>query len=156
MPILNWTNQCWLFMTVLYIMRSVRMTTHRTTEPSAVTHARDYWWTLDFANFFLSPGVNSRAELVPSHGAPRRWLGDKSYLNCTNYREPPLVRQNLERQKFNTSSAKLVALCDVAATLIHTPLQPCARPELNFLVKFVLVWLICFEFYLGFAQVNHR
>jgi hypothetical protein len=28
MQILNWTNQCWLFMTVRYIMRSVRMTTH--------------------------------------------------------------------------------------------------------------------------------
>ena len=26
---------------------------------------------------FLFPGVNSRAELVPSHGASRRWLGDE-------------------------------------------------------------------------------
>jgi hypothetical protein len=26
------------------------------------------------------PGVNSRAELVPSHGALRRRLGDKNYL----------------------------------------------------------------------------
>ena len=24
------------------------------------------WWTLDFAKAFVSPGVNSRAELVPS------------------------------------------------------------------------------------------
>ena len=24
------------------------------------------------------PGVNSRAELVPSHGASRRWLGDNN------------------------------------------------------------------------------
>ena len=45
--------------------------------------ARDIWWTLDFASAFLYPGVNSRAELVPSprayarNGAPRRWLGDK-------------------------------------------------------------------------------
>jgi hypothetical protein len=30
----------------------------------------------EVANAFLSPGVNSQAELVPSHGAPRRWLGD--------------------------------------------------------------------------------
>ena len=31
---------------------------------------------------FLFPGVNSRAELVPSHGASRRWLGDKvEYLD---------------------------------------------------------------------------
>jgi hypothetical protein len=43
-----------------------------------VTHARDHWWTLDFANASLSPRVNSRAELVPSprangrNGAPRR------------------------------------------------------------------------------------
>jgi hypothetical protein len=28
--------------------------------------ARDIWWTLDFASAFLYPGVNSRAELVPS------------------------------------------------------------------------------------------
>jgi hypothetical protein len=57
--------------------------------PRTVTHARDHWWTLDFANAFLSPGVNSRAELVPSprayvrNSAPRRWLGDKLYTaNC--------------------------------------------------------------------------
>jgi hypothetical protein len=41
-----------------------------------VTHARDIWWTLDFPNAFVSPGVNSRGELVPSHGASRRRLGD--------------------------------------------------------------------------------
>jgi hypothetical protein len=52
------------------------------TETSLVTHAREHWWTLDFANGFVSPGVNSRAELVPSprayarNGAPRRWLGE--------------------------------------------------------------------------------
>jgi hypothetical protein len=60
--------------------------------------ARDIWWTLDFASAFLSPGVNSRTELVPSprayyprpgistfapelvpsprNGDPRRWLGN--------------------------------------------------------------------------------
>jgi hypothetical protein len=58
------------------------MTTHST---SLVTHSRDHWWTLDFANAFVSPGINSRAELVPSprayarNGAPRRWLGDDNY-----------------------------------------------------------------------------
>jgi hypothetical protein len=36
--------------------------------PRLVTHARDIWWTLDSANAFVSPGVNSRGELVPSHG----------------------------------------------------------------------------------------
>jgi hypothetical protein len=46
--------------------------------PPLVTHARDHWWTLDFANAFVSPGVNSRAGLLPSprayarNGAPRR------------------------------------------------------------------------------------
>jgi hypothetical protein len=44
--------------------------------PSLFTHARDNWWTLDFPNAFVSPGVNSRGELVPSQGASRRRLGD--------------------------------------------------------------------------------
>jgi hypothetical protein len=36
-----------------------------TTHPKyTVTHARGRWWTSDFANVFLSPGLNSRAELV--------------------------------------------------------------------------------------------
>jgi hypothetical protein len=62
-----------------HILRSVRWPPNET---RALTHARDRWWTLDFANAFLSPGVNSRAELVPSprayarKGAPRRWLWD--------------------------------------------------------------------------------
>jgi hypothetical protein len=34
--------------------------------PRLVTHARDHWWTLDFANASLSPGVNSGVEVVPS------------------------------------------------------------------------------------------
>ena len=46
------------------------------TEPLTVTHARAHWWTLDLANAFVSPGINSRGELVPSHGASRRRLGD--------------------------------------------------------------------------------
>jgi hypothetical protein len=45
--------------------------------PWTVTHARDHWWTLDFVNTFLSPRANSRAELVPSHGASPRRLGEK-------------------------------------------------------------------------------
>jgi hypothetical protein len=49
--------------------------------PRLVTHARDIWWTLDFANAFVSPCVNSRGELVPSHGAWRRRLGDKYKTN---------------------------------------------------------------------------
>jgi hypothetical protein len=57
-------------------LRSVRMTTH--SRSSFVGHARDNWWTLDFANAFVSPGVNSRGELVPSHGASRRRLGENS------------------------------------------------------------------------------
>jgi hypothetical protein len=45
-----------------------------------VGHARDIWWTLDFANAFVSTGVNSRGGLVPSHGASRRRLGEKDKL----------------------------------------------------------------------------
>jgi hypothetical protein len=77
---------------VPHILRSVRMTTHST---SLVIHARDHWRTLDFANAFVSPGVNSLAELVPSprayarNGAPRRWLGDEdgkfTFMNGMNY-----------------------------------------------------------------------
>jgi hypothetical protein len=51
--------------------------------PSLVTHARDNLWTLDLANGFVSPGVNSRGELVPSHGASRRRLGDNNYSYVT-------------------------------------------------------------------------
>jgi hypothetical protein len=48
------------------------------TEPLTVTHARAHWWTLDLAkaNAFVSPGVNCRGELILSHGASRRRLGD--------------------------------------------------------------------------------
>jgi hypothetical protein len=67
----NWTNQCPLFMTVRHIFE-ISEDDH----PRTVTHARDIWWTLDFPNAFVSPGVNSRGELVPSHGALRRRLGD--------------------------------------------------------------------------------
>jgi hypothetical protein len=61
------------------------MTTH-----TPMNRARDNWWTLDFASAFLSPGVNSRGELVPSprayagNGAPRRWLGDN--LKTKNFK----------------------------------------------------------------------
>ena len=59
------------------------MTTHPT---PLVSHARDHWWTLDFANAFVSPRVNSRAELVPSHGAPRRWLWDNiAFVNSERW-----------------------------------------------------------------------
>jgi hypothetical protein len=37
--------------------------------------------SLDFANAFVSPCVNSRADLVPSHHVPRRWLGDNFQKN---------------------------------------------------------------------------
>jgi hypothetical protein len=62
MQTLNWTNQCPLFMTVRHIFEITK-----DDHPSLVTHARDIWWTLDSANAFVSPGVNSRVELVPSH-----------------------------------------------------------------------------------------
>jgi hypothetical protein len=78
MQTLNWTNQCPLFMTVRHIFWD--QWGWPPTEPLTVTHARAHWWTLDFANAFVSPGVNSRGELVPSHGASRRRFGDKSLL----------------------------------------------------------------------------
>jgi hypothetical protein len=64
-------SQCSLFMTFRHIF-DISEDDH----PRLVTHARDIWWTLDFANAFVSPGVNSRGELEPSHGASRRRLGD--------------------------------------------------------------------------------
>ena len=39
-----------------------------------------YCLTLDFASAILFPGVNSRGELVPSHGATRRRLVDKNMV----------------------------------------------------------------------------
>jgi hypothetical protein len=38
--------------------------------------------TTHFANAFVSLGVNSRGELVPSHGASRRRLGDNHYCHA--------------------------------------------------------------------------
>jgi hypothetical protein len=55
MQTLNWTNQYPLFMTVRHIFE-ISEDDH----PSLVTNARDHWWTLDFANAFVSPSVNSR------------------------------------------------------------------------------------------------
>jgi hypothetical protein len=84
MQIWNWTNQCPLFMTVRHIFE-ISENDH----PRLVTHARDIWWTLDSANAFVSPGVNSRGELVPSHGASRRRLGDNCKpvkINCNSRR----------------------------------------------------------------------
>jgi hypothetical protein len=46
-----------------------------------VTGARAHWWTLDLANASLSPGVNSRGELVPSPGALRRRLGIRAWIS---------------------------------------------------------------------------
>ena len=62
-------SQCSLFMTVRHIFE-ISEEDH----PHTVSHALDHWLTLDF----VSPGVNSRGELVPSHGASRRRLGDKN------------------------------------------------------------------------------
>ena len=54
----------------------------RNDHPWLVSHGGHTPGTSDFANAFLFPGVNSRAELVPSprtdarNGASRRWFGD--------------------------------------------------------------------------------
>jgi hypothetical protein len=47
-------------------------------QPTPCTH--DIWWTLDFPSAFLSPGVNSRAELIPSTRA-YAWNGEREV--CT-------------------------------------------------------------------------
>jgi hypothetical protein len=74
MQTLNWTNH-----SVRYSWQSAIFlgSISEDDHPRTVNHARDHWWTLDFANAFVSPGVNSRRELVPSHGASRRRLGDE-------------------------------------------------------------------------------
>jgi hypothetical protein len=46
-------SQCSLFMTVRHIFEI-----SEDDNPRTVSHARDHWLTLDFANAFVSPGVN--------------------------------------------------------------------------------------------------
>jgi hypothetical protein len=72
MLISNLTNQCSLFTTLRQSATYFEMT--EDDHPWTVSHAfvRDTWWTIDFASAFLSPGVNSRAELVPSPRACAR------------------------------------------------------------------------------------
>ena len=53
--------------------------------PHTVSHARDHWLTLDFANAFVSPGVNSRGELVASLRLGIKCL-TKNHLNCTKWK----------------------------------------------------------------------
>jgi hypothetical protein len=68
--------------------------------PRLVTHANDDWWTLEFANAYLSPGVNSRAEFVPSprvnvrNGVPHfRALGSgKMKIATIVYKSSLLIR----------------------------------------------------------------
>jgi hypothetical protein len=95
MQTLNWTNQCPLFMTVRHIFEISEDAHPPNTPTSLVTHARDDWWTLDFANAFVSPGINNRGELVPSHGASRRRLADYRYkqqmYNIANFNNITVV-----------------------------------------------------------------
>ena len=60
---------------------------------------------------FLFPGVNSRAELVPSHGASRRWLGDKYFCvsNSENLREREHEQRLLQILKMYKFGNYLVA-----------------------------------------------
>jgi hypothetical protein len=78
MQTLNWTHQCPLFMTVSHIFEISEDDQPPSTPTPLVINARDDWRTLDFANAFVSPCVNSRGELIPSHGASRRRIGDYS------------------------------------------------------------------------------
>jgi hypothetical protein len=63
-------------------------------ETSLVSHAHDHWWTLDFANAFVSPGVNSQGELVPSHDASCRWLGDNTKHAYVSFQTNPNIIWN--------------------------------------------------------------
>jgi hypothetical protein len=70
---LNWTNQCPLFVTVRHIFE-----TSEDDHPSLVSHARDHWWTLDFANAFVSPGGISTLALRFAPSA-------RGLVNCWQY-----------------------------------------------------------------------
>ena len=70
------------FLTNSHILKSVRWP--RTHTP--MNRARDICWTLDFASAFLSPGVNSRAELVPSPRAYARTALHAVGSGITHYR----------------------------------------------------------------------
>jgi hypothetical protein len=97
------------------------------TEPLTVTHARDHWWTLDFANAFVSPGVNSRAELVPSpqayarNGAPRRWLGEYFFIfwKSTMW----LVSDTILRKMWNQFGQWKIAIGITYLAMIHHQAQ---------------------------------
>jgi hypothetical protein len=80
MQILNWTNHAVLAIHDSPLYYEISEEDHRRT----VTHARDHWWTLDFANAFVSPGVNSRAELVPSHDVSPVGSGIKHVFAYSN------------------------------------------------------------------------
>jgi hypothetical protein len=81
----------------------------------------NHWWTLDLANAFVSPGINSRAELVPSprayarNGAPRRWLEDRQQA-LTN-----LDRwSSVNNLKFNASKCKVLTVTRKRSPILHT------------------------------------
>jgi hypothetical protein len=81
--VVNLTNQCSLFMTVRHIFE-ISEDDHPHWSPTPAIIDELQTTASDFANAFVFPGVNSRAELVPSprayarNGARRCWLGDKT------------------------------------------------------------------------------
>jgi hypothetical protein len=87
------TNQCSLFTTVRNIFEINEEDRPPNTPTPLVTHARDHWWTSDFANAFVFLGVITRAELVPSprandrNGAERRSHGGDVYCCIYSVRE---------------------------------------------------------------------
>jgi hypothetical protein len=86
----------------------------------AQSHARDHWWTLDFANAFVFPGVNSRAELVPSprayvrNGADR-WLEDRQQA-LTNLD----TWSSVNNLKCNASKCKVLTVTRKTSPILHT------------------------------------
>jgi hypothetical protein len=92
------------------------MTTH---PKRTVTHARDHWWTLDFANSFLSPGVNSRAELIPSTRAYAR-NGEREV--CTEKYRTEVFFEMIEpvrRARFVQKDRGLIFFCTYRASEVN-------------------------------------
>jgi hypothetical protein len=57
------------------------MTTHQWTTHTPMNRARDILWTLHFSSAFLSPDVNSRAELLTS---PLAYAVGSGIIKLTN------------------------------------------------------------------------
>ena len=134
MQTLNWTNQCPLFMTVRHIFE-ISEDDH----PSLVTHARDNWWTLDFANAFVSPGVNRRGGF--STLARRFAPSARGLRNLRLFTRTPL---DITRANNVKQSARLFTFCVLGQSEClkfeiykqrSEKITPCSTPSVPFDIK---------------------